>query len=61
MNKQALELSIAATLLYGKRIATRRVGGIWVVVLPPHQMRATLAAQFRAAGVTVLPEIMEVQ
>jgi hypothetical protein len=61
MNKLALELSIAATLLYGKRIATRRVGGIWVVVLPPHQMRATLAAQFRAAGVTVLPEIMEVQ
>jgi hypothetical protein len=61
MNKLALELSVAATLLYGKRIATRRIDGIWVVVLPPHQMRQSLAAQFEAAGVTVLPEIKEVQ
>ena len=61
MNKLALELSVAATILYGKRIATRKVEGIWVVVLPPHQMREYLAAQFEAAGITVLPEIMEVQ
>lgn len=61
MNKLALELSVAATLLYGKRIATRRVQGIWVVVLPPHQMRQSLAAQFEAAGVTVLPLSREVQ
>ena len=61
MNKLALELSVAATILYGKRIATRKVAGIWVVVLPPHQMRESLAAQFVAAGVVVLSEIREVQ
>lgn len=59
MNKLALEASIAATLLYGYRIATRRVNGVWVVVLPPHQMREALAAQFERAGVMVLAEIQQ--
>jgi hypothetical protein len=59
MTQLMIAASIAATKLYGYRIAARKGNGVWYVVLPPHPQRAALAAAFEAAHVLVLAEIRQ--
>ena len=59
MNELMVAASVAATRLYGYRIAARKGNGVWYVVLPPHPQRTALAAAFEVAGVVVLADIRQ--